>query len=134
VTALVCTAAILLGQPCARGGAAIPVPPARGGQALVLEPVGDVDAWACIHSGVQPDGRRVGWGEAAWNATGGTYWGGLQMDVSFMLAYGRDMVRRYGGWANRWTPRDQMVVAERARRSGRGYYPWPQTARACGLI
>jgi hypothetical protein len=25
-------------------------------------------------------------------------------------------------------------VAERAYRSGRGFYPWPNTARACGLI
>jgi hypothetical protein len=27
-----------------------------------------------------------------------------------------------------------MWVAERAYRSGRGFYPWPNTARACGLI
>jgi hypothetical protein len=25
-------------------------------------------------------------------------------------------------------------VAERAYRSGRGFYPWPNSARACGLI
>lgn len=30
--------------------------------------------------------------------------------------------------------RPPNVVAERARRSGRGFYPWPNTARECGLI
>ena len=29
---------------------------------------------------------------------------------------------------------EQMWVAERAYRSGRGFYPWPNTARSCGLI
>jgi hypothetical protein len=27
-----------------------------------------------------------------------------------------------------------MWAAERAHRSGRGFYPWPNTARYCGLI
>jgi hypothetical protein len=27
-----------------------------------------------------------------------------------------------------------MWVAERALRAGRGFYPWPNTARMCGLI
>lgn len=108
------------------------VPPSRGGEALtvrgghaeaVREPVGNVANWTCIHSH-----------EAAWNAdTGNGYHGGLQMDWSFMRAYGRDMLLRYGAAAEAWTPRDQMVVAERARKT-RGYYPWPQTARMCGLI
>ena len=38
------------------------------------------------------------------------------------------------GTAEHWTPLEQMWVAERAYRSGRGFYPWPNTARACGLI
>ena len=38
------------------------------------------------------------------------------------------------GTANRWTATEQMWVAERAYRSGRGFYPWPNTARNCGLI
>jgi hypothetical protein len=37
------------------------------------------------------------------------------------------------GWANRWSPLEQMWVAERAFPT-RGYYPWPNTARYCGLI
>lgn len=108
--------------PCDRGGHALAVHD-RGGHATPpLEPIGNLTAWTCIH-------RR----EGAWNAIGGTYWGGLQMDVSFMTTYGSDMIRKYGGWANRWSPRDQMVVAQRAWRT-RGYYPWPQTARACGYL
>jgi hypothetical protein len=96
---------------------------ARGGEAIELEPIGDLAAWTCIH-------RR----EGAWNDAGDPYWGGLQMDRSFMRAYGRDMLARYRGrLADAWTPRDQMVVAERARRV-RGYHPWPNTARACGLL
>jgi len=27
-----------------------------------------------------------------------------------------------------------MWAAERAHRAGRGFYPWPNTARYCGLI
>ena len=47
--------------------------------------------------------------------------------------YGRELLRRKGT-ANKWTPVEQMWVAERAYRSGRGFYPWPNTARYCGLI
>jgi hypothetical protein len=81
------------------------------------------EAWVCIH-------RH----EAAWNDTGDPYWGGLQMDRGFMRAYGRDMIRRHhGGLADTWTPAEQIVVAERAYHS-RGFEPWPQTARSCGVI
>lgn len=80
-------------------------------------------AWLCIH-------RYEGsWGAA----TGNGYYGGLQMDISFQHAYGGYLLRREGT-ANHWSPVEQMWVAERALRSGRGYYPWPNTARACGLI
>jgi hypothetical protein len=79
-------------------------------------------AWLCIH--------RF---EGSWSDSGDPYWGGLQMDRGFMLTYApRALLRR--GWANRWTPLEQMWVAERAHRSGRGYSPWPNTARYCGLI
>jgi len=27
-----------------------------------------------------------------------------------------------------------MWVAERAHRAGRGFTPWPNTARSCGLL
>jgi len=79
-------------------------------------------AWRCIH--------RY---EGPWHDAGDPYWGGLQMDRTFMRQYApRHLLRR--GWANRWTPIEQMWVAERALRAGRGFYPWPNTARICGLI
>jgi hypothetical protein len=54
------------------------------------------------------------------------------MDRGFMLAYApRLLLRR--GWADRWTPLEQMWVAEHAHR-GRGFTPWPNTARICGLL
>ena len=78
--------------------------------------------WLCIH---RYEGR---WWDAA-----DPYWGGLQMDRGFMRAYApRVLLRR--GWANRWTALEQMWVAERAHRSGRGYWPWPNAARLCGLL
>jgi hypothetical protein len=78
--------------------------------------------WLCIH--------RY---EAGWRDSGDPYWGGLQMDRGFMRRYApRVLLRR--GLANRWTPLEQMWVAERAYRNGRGYYPWPNTARTCGLL
>jgi hypothetical protein len=78
--------------------------------------------WLCIH--------RY---EGSWRDSGDPYWGGLQMDRGFMQTYApRVLLRR--GWADRWTPLEQMWVAERAHRSGRGYWPWPNTARSCGLV
>ena len=80
------------------------------------------NAWLCIH--------RF---EGSWGDPGDPYWGGLQMNRSFMRSYAtRDLLRR--GWANRWTPLEQMWVAERAHRSGRGFFPWPNTAHYCNLI
>lgn len=78
--------------------------------------------WLCIH--------RF---EGAWADPNPPYYGGLQMDLGFQRKYGNELLRRKGT-ANHWTPLEQMWVAERAHRSGRGYYPWPNTARYCGLI
>jgi len=71
--------------------------------------------------------------EGRWNDPNPPYYGGLQMDLSFQRRYGRDLLRRKGT-ADHWLPLEQIWVAEKARRSGRGFYPWPNTARACGLI
>jgi hypothetical protein len=79
-------------------------------------------AWLCIH-------RH----EGAWNDPGAPYYGGLQMDISFQRAYGADLLRRKGT-ADNWTAVEQMWVAERAYRSGRGFSPWPNTARSCGVL
>jgi hypothetical protein len=77
--------------------------------------------WMCIH------GR-----EGAWNDPSGPYHGGLQMDAGFMATYGADLLKRYGT-ADRWPPAAQVAVAERAYHA-RGFNPWPNTARACGVL
>lgn len=80
-------------------------------------------AFMCIHGG-----------EGSWTAnTGNGYYGGLQMDYSFQQSYGPEYLAKYGT-ANNWPPTIQLLVAFRAYYSGRGFYPWPNTARACGLI
>jgi Transglycosylase-like domain len=72
--------------------------------------------------------------EAPWKAnTGNGYYGGLQMDLVFQRMYGRGLLRGKGR-AHRWTPLEQIWVAERAVREGRGFHPWPVAARRCGLI
>jgi hypothetical protein len=70
--------------------------------------------------------------EGSWTDGSGPYYGGLQMDLGFQAAYGRQLLRTKGT-ADHWTPLEQIWVAERAARS-RGFYPWPNTARFCGLI
>jgi hypothetical protein len=79
-------------------------------------------AWRCIHAY-----------EGAWTDSGSPYYGGLQMDLGFQRHYGGYLLR-LKGTADNWTPLEQMWVAARAHGSGRGFYPWPNTARACGLI
>jgi hypothetical protein len=78
-------------------------------------------AWLCIH--------RY---EASWRDPNGPYYGGLQMDVSFQRRYAPRLYR-LKGTADHWTPLEQIWVAERARRS-RGFSPWPNTARLCGVL
>jgi len=88
----------------------------------LAERVPHKSAWLCIH--------RY---EGSWADQGDPYWGGLQMDRGFMRSYAPGVLLRRG-FANHWTPLEQMWVAERAHHSGRGFYPWPNTARYCGLI
>lgn len=72
--------------------------------------------------------------EGAWDAnTGNGYYGGLQMDYGFQSTYGGEFLRRWGT-ADRWPAWAQLTAAVRAYRSGRGFGPWPNTARACGLL
>ncbi|MGH3143724.1 MAG: hypothetical protein ACRDO9_11440 [Gaiellales bacterium] len=81
----------------------------------------------------EPEWRCLQQHEGSWRDAWDPYWGGLQMDRSFMLSHApRHLLSR--GWANRWTALEQMWVAERALRAGRGFYPWANTARLCGLI
>lgn len=77
--------------------------------------------WLCIHGY-----------EGSWTDPGSPYYGGLQMDLGFQASYGADLLRRLGT-ADHWTPLQQMWVAEIAYIS-RGFSPWPNTARYCGLL
>jgi hypothetical protein len=79
-------------------------------------------AWICIHGY-----------EGSWRDPNAPYFGGLQMDLTFQRQYGPRLLRNKGT-ADHWTRFEQMWVAERAHRAGRGFYPWPLTARRCGLI
>jgi hypothetical protein len=79
------------------------------------------DAFLCIHHF-----------EGAWTSnTGNGYYGGLQMDSRFMATYGRDFLGRWGT-ADNWPVWAQLEAAGRAYPV-RGFTPWPNTARACGL-
>jgi hypothetical protein len=72
--------------------------------------------------------------EGAWRSnTGNGYYGGMQMDMSFQRSYGPEFLRAWGT-ADNWPISVQLAVAMRAYLSGRGFYPWPNTARFCGLI
>lgn len=127
--------ALALGPPPAdRGGHAETVPPARGGQAHLI--VGMLDGEPITHVRLLPTFRAfvcIHQHEGRWNDPGDPYWGGLQMDQSFMLGYGRDMIARHGGrWADAWTPAEQILVATRAWLT-RGYGPWPNTRIPCGV-
>ena len=77
--------------------------------------------WECIH-------RH----EGAWNDPNPPYWGGLQMNWGFMQAYGAEFLRQWGT-ADKWPPWAQIQAAERAWKT-RGWHPWPNTARMCGLL
>jgi hypothetical protein len=122
---------LVMGRPLTR---ALPNPPLDPGQrvaawrrlALTLrraaQNVPHKRAWLCIHHY-----------EGSWRDPNPPYYGGLQMDVQFQRTYGAAIFRRKGT-ADHWTPLEQMWAAERAHRSGRGFYPWPNTARYCGLI
>lgn len=80
------------------------------------------DSFICIH--------RF---EGAWNSnTGNGYFGGLQMDRAFQSRYGPEFLGRWGT-ADNWPTWAQLEAAARAYRSGRGFAPWLNTARFCGL-
>lgn len=77
-------------------------------------------AWLCIH--------RY---EGAWNDPGGPYYGGLQFGFNEWQRFGAPYSG--AGTADRASPLEQMWAAERYWQVS-GFYPWPQTAHACGLI
>ena len=79
------------------------------------------EQWLCIHHY-----------EGSWTDPSSPYYGGLQMDLEFQATYGPELLRAKGT-ADHWTPLEQMWVAEHAYRT-RGFWPWPNTARYCGLL
>ena len=70
--------------------------------------------------------------EGSWTDTGAPYYGGLQMDVGFQRSYGGWLYAQKGT-ADHWSPLEQIWTAEKGLRS-RGFWPWPNTARFCGLL
>ena len=76
--------------------------------------------------------------EGSWRDPNGPYYGGMQMDWNFQNTYGTWLLHHVGT-ADRWTPHQQLTVSYRAYKGwkgfpARGWYPWPQTARECGLL
>jgi hypothetical protein len=71
-------------------------------------------------------------GEGSWRDPNAPYYGGMQMDMTFMRHHGGWMLRHYGT-ADHWPIRAQLIVAYRGWKS-QGWGAWPNTARACGLI
>lgn len=85
------------------------------------------EKWRCVHER-----------EAAWNDQHPPHYGGLQFDDDFQHTYGPRFVGRWGDAGN-WPVYAQLLAAERAYRGyagygGRGFTPWPNTARMCGLL
>lgn len=69
--------------------------------------------------------------EGAWTSnTGNGYYGGFQADLSFAASYGSEY---YPPTPDQWTPLQQIHMAYRGWLA-RGWYPWPNTARMCGLL
>lgn len=71
--------------------------------------------------------------EGSWTDSGAPFWGGLQMDKGFQSYYGGWALRAFGT-ADKWPVSVQIATAIRAYKSGRGFRPWPNTARTCGLL
>ena len=77
-----------------------------------------VNAFLCIHSH-----------EGAWNDPNAPYYGGLQFGYSEWQRFGG----QYAPTADLATP-EQQIQAGIAYYRVSGFYPWPNTARECGLI
>lgn len=87
--------------------------------------------FTCIARHEAGDGRTTA--SIRWDiSTGNGYYGGLQMDRTFAAAYDPVAYAKLGT-PDRWSQTRQRAAAERAWRV-RGFTPWPNTARACGLL
>ena len=82
-------------------------------------------AFLCIYT---HERGRGGWA----TRTGNGFYGGLQMNAGFQQTYGWPFWRVLGT-ADLWPPSVQLAVAIRGWFD-RGFHPWPNTARRCGLL
>jgi hypothetical protein len=87
--------------------------------------------WRATHPPLLRDWNCIHHYEGSWSDHGAPYWGGLQMDYSFQSTYGGWLLR-HKGTADHWTSLEQIWTAVRAWRV-RGFSPWPNTARDCGV-
>jgi hypothetical protein len=94
---------------------------------------------ARLHARLEPiiqlaiDFLCVHTGEGSWTAnTGNGYYGGLQFNLDFMRTYGARYLAAHGT-ADNWEPAEQIATAIVAHTT-RGFTPWPNTARRCGLL
>jgi hypothetical protein len=87
--------------------------------------------WRATHPPLLRDWNCIHQYEGSWTDHGAPYWGGLQMDYSFQSTYGGWLLR-HKGTADHWTSFEQIWTAVRAWRV-RGFSPWPNTARDCGV-
>jgi len=69
--------------------------------------------------------------EGSWSDPGAPYYGGLQMDINFQLTFGGRHYQRWGT-ADHWPVWAQLDAGRRGYMA-RGWSPWPNTARMCGL-
>lgn len=67
--------------------------------------------------------------EGAWNDPDAPYWGGMQFGYGEWLRFGGE----FAPTADLALPHQQLLAAYRYWQLS-GWYPWPNTARACGLI
>jgi hypothetical protein len=68
--------------------------------------------------------------EGSWRDAGAPYYGGMQFDLGTWRSNGG---LRYASYPHYATPHEQLRVAY-ATWQRRGWYPWPTTARMCGLL
>lgn len=69
--------------------------------------------------------------EGSWTDPNAPYWGGIQFGFGEWRRFGYPYTGKL--YANEASPLEQIWAGERYWRLS-GFYPWPQTARTCGLI
>ena len=89
-----------------------------------FDKLGYYDPFMCIY--IKERHPRQGWA----TNTGNGYYGGLQMDWSFLTTYGPKFFERWGT-ANNWPKWAQLYTGYTAVISGRGFGPWPNTRQGC---